>query len=45
MIISQEGYGPQLNTQDIYVKQICSYLKYTTASYYLGTLITVQTYW
>lgn len=44
MIISQEVYGTQLNTQDIYVKQICSDLKYTTASYYLSTLITVKTY-
>lgn len=45
MIISQEVYGPQLDTQNVYFMQICYYVIYTTASYYLSSLTAAQTYW
>lgn len=44
MIISQEVYGPQLDTQNVYVMQICYHMIYSTASYYLSSLTTAQTY-
>lgn len=44
MIISQEVYGPQLDTHNVYAMQIFYYITYTTSSYCLSSLTTAQTY-